>query len=171
MTDETGDGQGATGGVDGDAFRAGMARRAGAVAVVTSRAGDEVHGMTMTDWVGVSVDPPLVLICCDKEANTTKVVREGGCFAVNLLRRDQEALSNTFASKKHEWERFDGLETARGVTGAPLLPDSLASFDCRVDASHEAGDHWIYVGRVLQIDLRDGEPLVYQGGGYHGLSD
>lgn len=156
-------------GVSAEAFKAGMGQRAGAVAVVTSRAGEQIHGMTMTDWVGVSVEPPLVLVCCDKSSNTNKVIAEGGCFAINVLRRDQDALSNKFSSKKLEWQRFDDLATEAGTTGAPLLPDSLASFDCRVDAAHDAGDHWIYVGRVVQIELRGGEPLLYFSGGYRGL--
>lgn len=158
-------------GVGADEFKRGMGHRAGAVAVVTSRSDDQVHGMTMTDWAGVSVDPPLLLVCCDKKSNTHQVIAAGGCFAINVLRRDQEALSNLFASKKQEWERFDGLATESGATGAPLLPDSLVSFDCRVEAAHEAGDHWIYVGLVESVDAREGEPLLHFAGQYRGLRE
>jgi flavin reductase (DIM6/NTAB) family NADH-FMN oxidoreductase RutF len=147
-------------------FKNGMSLRAGGVAVVTARAGETVHGMTVTDFAGVSADPPLALVCADKSSNTLGVIREGGCFAINLLARDQLELSNRFASKKHEWERFEGLDTEAGPTGAPLLPGCVSNIDCSLVAEHDAGDHVIFVGRVEQITSRDLEPLLYYGGSY-----
>ena len=147
-------------------FKAAMATRAGGVAIVTSCAGDLRHGMTVTDWAGVSVDPPLVLVCADKTSNTLGVIDEGGCFAVNVLAAGQEEISNKFASKKDEWRRFEGLEVEKGDTGAPLLGCALTSIDCRVEAAHEAGDHRIYVGRVERVVMREGQPLVFFGGAY-----
>ena len=70
---------------------------------MTTRAGERVHGMTVSAFTEVSLDPPLVLICADKSSNTLPVIEEGRVFAVNVLARDQEALSNRFASKKDEW--------------------------------------------------------------------
>lgn len=154
--------------VSADEFKAGLGKRAGGVAIVTARAGDDIHGMTVTDWAGVSVDPPLVLVCADKGANTLAVIEKGRCFALNVLARDQEALSNKFASKKQEWERFEGLDLVDGPSGAPLLPGTIASLDCTVYAQHDAGDHVIYVGQVEQIVQREGEPLVYFQGQYCG---
>jgi flavin reductase (DIM6/NTAB) family NADH-FMN oxidoreductase RutF len=157
--------------ISADEFKAALATRAGAVAVVTSRAGDQVHGMTITDWAGVSVDPPLVLLCADKNSNTLEVIEKGQCFAINVLAQGQDALSNKFASKKDEWTRFEGLEVEEGPTGAPLIASAITSLDCRVFASHEAGDHRIYVGEILHAALRGGEPLVYCGGSYRELAN
>jgi flavin reductase (DIM6/NTAB) family NADH-FMN oxidoreductase RutF len=155
--------------VDAARFRSAMSHWATGVTIVTARAGDEIHGMTVSDFCGVSLEPPLVLVCADKTSNTHAVIARGGVFAVNLLRREQEALSNRFASKKEEHRRFEGLSCGTAVTGAPLIPGALASFDCRVVAAHDAGDHVIYVGRVEAIAGGEGDPLVYYGGAYRSL--
>jgi len=144
-----------------------MGLRVAGVAIVTARAGETVHGMTVTDFTGVSADPPLMLVCADKSSTSLGVIRAGGCFALNLLADDQVDLSNRFASKEHEWERFEGLECGRAATGAPLIPAALAAFDCLVEAEHDAGDHVIFVGRVeALVGGRPGEALVYGGGRY-----
>ncbi len=152
--------------ISADEFKAVMARRAGGVAIVTARAGETVHGMTVTDYSGVSVDPPLALVCADKSSNTLGVIRDGGCFALNLLAADQVDLSNKFASKKQEWERFDGLDCDRAATGAPLIPGTVGYLDCSLEAEHDAGDHVIFVGRIEAAASRDVDPLVYVGGSY-----
>lgn len=156
--------------VDAEQFKAAMARWATGVTIVTARAGARIHGMTVSDFAGVSLDPPLVLVCADTASHTHPVIAEGRCFAVNFLAAGQEALSNRFASKREEWQRFDGLECAEAVTGAPLIPGALVGLDCRVEAAHEAGDHVIYVGRVEAVVPGEGEPLVYYGGGYRALA-
>ncbi len=155
----------------GEDFKSAMSRWATGVTIVTARAGDEIHGMTVSDFAGLSLDPPLVLVCADKDANTLGVVEKGRCFCVNVLAADQAALSNRFASKKHEWERFDGLDCDEGPTGAPLIPGALVSLDCSLEANHDGGDHVILVGRVEQIVQRPGEPLVYFEGAYRSLSE
>jgi 3-hydroxy-9,10-secoandrosta-1,3,5(10)-triene-9,17-dione monooxygenase reductase component len=118
----------------------------------------------------VSLDPPLVLVCADTASNTHALIAEGGCFAVSFLAADQQALSNRFASKALEWQRFEGLRCAEAVTGAPLIPGALVSLDCRVEAAHPAGDHVIYVGRVEALRRSEGEPLLYYGGAYRSLA-
>ena len=116
-------------------------------------------------------DPPLVLVCAAKSSNTHLVIEQGSSFAVNVLARGQEALSNKFASKKDEWTRFDGVDVDTGSTGTPLLRGTVGAFDCRVVAAHDAGDHVIYVGQVewLRIDT-EAEPLLHQSGRYGAFS-
>jgi flavin reductase (DIM6/NTAB) family NADH-FMN oxidoreductase RutF len=155
--------------IDAAQFRAALALRAGGVAIVTARAGERVHGMTVTDFTGVSLEPPLVLVCADKKSNTLPVIESGKNFAINLLATGQEALSARFASKEHEWTRFDGLDCEFGATGAPLIPGALASLSCRVVALHDAGDHVIVVGEVEEVRRGEAAPLVYWGGGYRRL--
>ena len=157
--------------ISADEFKAVMGLRASGVAIVTARAGDEIHGMTMSDFAGVSLSPPLVLICADKTANTLKVIEKGGNFAINVLARGQDALSNKFASKKDEWTRFEGLDCGRAVTGAPLIPGALASLDCTVVAQHDAGDHIIVVGLIEATQRSAGEPLLFFSGAYRALAE
>ena len=155
--------------VDAEQYKAAMGLWATGVTIVTSRAGDEVHGMTVSDFCGVSLDPPLVLICADKSSNTLGVIEKGGIFAVNLLSSEQRALSDKFASKRDEFRRFERLDCATAVTGAPLIPGALVSFDCAVVAAHEAGDHVIFVGRVEAVIVGSGQPLLYHVGAYRAL--
>lgn len=133
------------------------------VTIVTARSGDKIHGMTVSAFTEVSLEPPLVLVCAEKSSNTLPLIEEGGVFAVNVLALGQEALSQRFASKLDEWARFDGLEWDTAATGAPVLHDTAGAFDCRVVAAHDAGDHVVVVGRVewLRVDMAR-EPLVHQ---------
>lgn len=150
-------------------FRDALSLWATGVTIVTARAGDRVHGMTVSAFTEVSLDPPLVLVCADKSSNTHLLIAEGRVFAVNILAREQQALSDLFASKKDEHRRFDDLDYAGGATGAPLIAGALAALDCRVVAEHDAGDHVIYVGEVQEVRRSDREPLVHYARGYHAL--
>ncbi len=157
--------------IDADTYRSALGLWVTGVTIITARAGDEIHGMTASDFAGVSLDPPLVMVCADKQANTLGVIEKGRNLCVNLLASDQHTLSNKFASKKEEWTRFEGLDCATAKTGAPLIPGALASLDCELVALHEAGDHVIVVGQVEEVVLGRGDPLVYYTGGYRGLAE
>jgi flavin reductase (DIM6/NTAB) family NADH-FMN oxidoreductase RutF len=147
------------------------ARWATGVTIVTARAGDRIHGMTVSAFTEVSLEPPLVLVCLDRTTNTQHVIAEGGSFAVNILARGQESLAKLFACDGAEDRRFSDLHCVTGATGAPLLAGSVASLDCRLEAAHEAGDHIIYVGEVVGLQLSDGEPLLFYNRGYCGLAE
>ena len=157
--------------VDSGQFKDVLREWASGVTVVTSRHGERVHGMTVSAFASVSLDPPLVLICASKSSNTYEVIEEGRVFAANILAADQQDLSNKFASKKEEHLRFEGLDWQEGATGAPILPGALAALDCRVVAAHDAGDHVIYVGQVEAVVLDEGRPLIYYGAGYRALTE
>jgi len=152
--------------IDAEAFRAAMSSWPSGVTIVTSRAGEQIHGMTVSDFSGVSLDPPLALVCAAKSSVTTGLIEEGRCFGVNVLRLDQTALSNKFASKKDEFKRFEGVETFEATTGAPLIRDALVNLDCRVVVIHDAGDHVLCVGEIEQMQIHDGDPLIFFRGGY-----
>lgn len=147
--------------INADEFKAAMGSWASGVTIITSRSGDRIHGMTVSDFSGASLAPPLALVCASKTSNTTAMIEEGRCFGVNVLRADQSALSNKFASKKEEWTRFEGVPTFTAKTGAPLLSDALVNLDCRLVSIHEAGDHLLCVGEIEASHVREGEPLVY----------
>jgi len=152
--------------ITADEFKKAMGSWASGVTIITARAGDRIHGMTVSDFSGASLEPPLALVCAAKTSNTTALIQEGRCFGVNVLRAGQNALSNKFASKKDEWSRFEGVETFAGKTGAPLLAEALVNLDCRLVAVHEAGDHLLCVGQIEEAHVREGEPLLYFRGSY-----
>ena len=152
--------------VNPDEFKASLGCRATGVSIVTSRHGDLVHGMTVSDFVSVSLEPPLVMVSASETANTLKFIRAGKCFALNILCAGQEGLANLFAVKGNEDLRFDGLETDKAVTGAPLIQGAKANLDCTLVAEHVAGDHVLCIGQVEHVNIRDLEPLVYYKGKY-----
>jgi len=146
------------------------ARWATGVTIVTARAGERVRGMTVSAFTEVSLVPPLVLVCIDKNAKTQSVIADGEAFAVNLLAREQEPLARRFACREAEDRRFADLDFESGETGAPLLPGSVASLDCRLRASHEAGDHIIFIGEVVGLRVSEGDPLLFCDRVYCGLA-
>jgi len=157
--------------VTADAFREALADWVSGVTIVTSRHDDRIHGMTVSAFSSVSLDPPLVLVCADQRSDTHAVIAESGCFAVNVLGQQHQELSTRFAVKKDEHLRFEGLAHAPLATGAPVLDDALVALDCRVEAAHDAGDHVIYVGRVEGLRRRAGAPLLYHRGRYRALAE
>jgi flavin reductase (DIM6/NTAB) family NADH-FMN oxidoreductase RutF len=136
------------------------------VAVVAARStAGKLCGLTANAVTSVSLDPPLVLACIEKSADSHDCIREGGAFSINVLASDQERLARRFAA----WdipEKFEGIAHMAGVTGAPILEDALAWVECRVHAEHTAGDHTIFIGEVVGGDAREGTPLLYYRGGY-----
>jgi flavin reductase (DIM6/NTAB) family NADH-FMN oxidoreductase RutF len=141
------------------------------VTIVTARSGDRIHGMTVSAFTEVSLEPPLVLVCVDRTSNTQPLIAEGGVFAVNILARDQEPLAKRFACVDAEDRRFVDLDCESGATGAPLLAGAVASLDCRLESAHESGDHIIYVGEVVGVHVSDGDPLLFYKRGYCGLAE
>jgi flavin reductase (DIM6/NTAB) family NADH-FMN oxidoreductase RutF len=152
--------------IDADGFKQVLSHWVTGVTIVTTRDGDRIHGMTVSAFTEVSLDPPLVLVCADKGSNTHPVIATGKCFAVNVLASDQAELSNRFASKKLESSRFDEVAYESGETGAPLLGGVVANLDCRLVAAHDHGDHMVYVGEVVDARYHEREPLLYHAGSY-----
>ncbi len=136
------------------------------VSVVAARPDDGAPcGLTANAFCSVSLDPPLVLVCVEKTADSHDCIARAGAFSVNVLRGEQEQLARRFAAHDVA-EKFDGVGFHAEATGAPVFDDALAWVDCRIWATYEAGDHTIYIGRVLAGDAREGVPLLYYRGGY-----
>jgi flavin reductase (DIM6/NTAB) family NADH-FMN oxidoreductase RutF len=126
--------------------------------------------MTASSLVSVSLVPPLLSVCCDLETRTLELIREVHRFGITVLGRDQEQLSNRFASKTFEDVRFEGQKYHLGESGCPLLDGGIAEFECSLHEIVRAGDHDIVIGQVLRASAVEGEPLVYWAGSYRGLS-
>ncbi len=152
-------------------FRDALRHFPSGVTIVTIRAGDEVHGLTVSAFASVSPDPPLILIMIDHRHRAHEIMEaEGAVFAVNILGEDQVELSNRFAWVKDE-DRFAEGRWSEQATGAPVLLDALAWLDCTIHSRAKAGTHTIYVGEVQRagVPRPDGEPLVYWNRGYRHL--
>jgi flavin reductase (DIM6/NTAB) family NADH-FMN oxidoreductase RutF len=151
--------------VDRRQLREGLGRFATGVAIVTTRtASGKLEGLTANSFSSVSLDPPLVLWCLRRDAASAPAFAGTGVFAVNVLGAHQHALSRHFSTPTPD--KFAGLRHTSGLEGCPLLEDSLAHFECRTVNAVEAGDHVIFIGRVLRLTHRDGEPLIFSGGRY-----
>jgi flavin reductase (DIM6/NTAB) family NADH-FMN oxidoreductase RutF len=150
-------------------FRATVGSFATGVTVVTTRGEEHAYGMTANAFSSVSLDPPLVLVCVMAHSEGSQHIEKNGCFAVNILRADQEPLSRYFASRDRPRGRdaFSEVPHRTAATGSPLLEGAIGYLDCRLHSAHEAGDHQIFIGEVLELGTEpDGQPLLFHGGKY-----
>jgi flavin reductase (DIM6/NTAB) family NADH-FMN oxidoreductase RutF len=127
------------------------------------------HGLTISSFTPVSLDPPLVLICLGRETASLETFRNVKHFGINVLAHDQRGLSERFARKGQE--RFDGLEWTPGETGVPLLAGALAQMECQVTQRIPAGDHEIFIGEMVCARVHKGEPLIHFSGRYRKLAE
>lgn len=146
-----------------DQFRDTLRFFASGVTIVTSRRGDERHGMTVSAFVSVSADPPLVAVLIERSTGLNTLLEgEDAVFAISFLTTDQIELSNRFAFERQE-DRFLAGRWESAETGAPVLADGLAWLDCRLESRHPAGSHQLYIGRVVasKVSRPDAAPLLY----------
>jgi 3-hydroxy-9,10-secoandrosta-1,3,5(10)-triene-9,17-dione monooxygenase reductase component len=153
---------------DPELFREVFGRFATGVAVITSAGPAGAGGMTANALCSLSLDPLLALVCFENRARTLPIVREAGRFAVNLLAAHQERLAGVFASKLPEAEKLEGV-AHRLQHGVPVIEGSLAWAICELREVLAGGDHTIVIGRVLEMGLGEGEPLLWYSGRYHAL--
>ncbi len=147
-------------------FREVLGRFASGVTVVTAISDGAPVGLTCQSFSSVSLNPPLVLFVPARTSRAWPVIQRAGTFCVNFLGHGQEDLSNTMASRGVD--KFAGVEWRPSpVTGSPMLAHTLGYVDCAIHAVHEAGDHDVVIGRVVDLDLGDAqEPLLFFEGGY-----
>jgi 3-hydroxy-9,10-secoandrosta-1,3,5(10)-triene-9,17-dione monooxygenase reductase component len=144
------------------------------VTVVTTVHDGRLRGMAVSAFVSISFEPPLVMISLAHEAGTCEMIAESGVFAVNILSDDQEFLSERFAARAPIVnEKFEGVSYEVAVTGSPILPESIAWYDCRVEVTHDGGDHLVIIGRVVALGFGDEvrRPLLYYANRYAHLKD
>lgn len=147
-------------------FKAAMRHFPTGVTVVTSVRDGEPRGLTVSAFASVSVDPPMVLICINREARSYLYISTSKIFCVNFLSGDQRGLAERFAGKIRE-RQFEGVEYDIETTGAAVLHGTVAHLDCEVVEEHHAGSHSIFIGRVLSCASRTGSPLGYYNGDFH----
>jgi flavin reductase (DIM6/NTAB) family NADH-FMN oxidoreductase RutF len=151
--------------VDSGRFRHVLGHFATGVAVITAAAPSGPVGMAVSSFTSVSLEPPLVAFLPDKASTSWPKIRGAGVFCVNILSAGQEELCARFARKGGD--KFAGVPWRPAASGAPVLDGAMAWIDCELSQTFESGDHYIAIGRVLQLDAADyGAPLVFFQGGY-----
>jgi 3-hydroxy-9,10-secoandrosta-1,3,5(10)-triene-9,17-dione monooxygenase reductase component len=152
--------------VDGARYRQVLGHFPTGVTVITAATDDGPVGLCVGSFTSVSLDPPLVAFCAGDSSTSYPRIEAAGHYCVNILGEDQEDVARVFASKSDD--KFAGVGWRPSpATGAPVINDVLAWIDCEIDAIHEAGDHWIVVGRVLDLEIgHEGGPLVFFRGGF-----
>jgi flavin reductase (DIM6/NTAB) family NADH-FMN oxidoreductase RutF len=159
--------------VDRDALRGAMRHWATGVTIVSSVSGGIQHGMTVSSFTSISLDPPMVLISLAGSSRTYELVQRSGVFGVTVLGQAQSEISDRFAGRTpDDQDRFVGLETFTLETGAPFLAGGEACFDCRVTAHYLVGDHTLFVGRVVAVrSTPQAGPLLYYDRAYRQLGE
>jgi flavin reductase (DIM6/NTAB) family NADH-FMN oxidoreductase RutF len=145
------------------ALRDALGAYATGVTVVTAMTPAGPVGITANSFTSVSLDPPLVLWCPALRSARYPAFAEAAHYAIHVLAADQLEVCRRFA---RSGAHFDGVDYALSPEGQPVLPGSLARFDCAAVARHDGGDHAILLGRVLRHETRPGDPLLFWGGRY-----
>ena len=154
-----------------DDFKAGMRQLAAGVTVITASHNGSQDGLTATAACSVSAAPPQLLICVNRLAGAYELIRAAGSFGVNILARSQEDVAIRFAGMDdaHRNDRYDLGTWTEIVTGAPILREALAGFDCTISDQFDVGTHSIFIGRIVGISHQEGAPLIYGNGAFTGL--
>jgi len=155
---------------DSNAFRRCLGKFATGVTVVTCLdAAGRPCGITANSFSSVSLDPPLILWNIAKVSNSLEAYKQAEYFAINVLAADHQAVATHFARSDHT--RFANVDHVMSERGSPLLSDTLAQFECRTNAIHDCGDHFIIIGEVVAFRSSDRDPLLFFAGQYRKLEN
>lgn len=150
-------------------FREGMSRLIGAVTVITTDGPAGPGGFTASAVCSVTEDPPMLVVCMNRNSRQHKVFSSNGVLCVNVLTADQEKISRTFSGAATVEERFQVDRWSVLGTGAPALQNALVNFDTRIVQTIEAGTHSIFLCGIdtVRIKPEDHPGLAYFGRKYH----
>ena len=151
---------------DDRAFRNAMGNFCTGIVVATGMLDDTPAGFAAQSFVSLSLDPPLVALCPGKGSSSWPKLRDAGHFCVNILASDQKHVCDTMAQSGVD--KFTEIPWTPGQTGAPILDAVMGYVECALEAEHEAGDHTIAIGRVVDFKIlrEDAGPLLFFRGGY-----
>lgn len=152
-------------------FRRTLGHFCSGIVVVTAIGGDGAPvGLTCQSFFSLSLDPPLVAFSPALTSGTYAHIRRAGAFCINILEERQQAACANFARK--DVDRWESVGWDIAATGSPVLDGVLAWIDCRFEAEHVIGDHYLVVGRIAAMGTSDDpthRPLLYYKGAYGGL--
>ncbi|MBL4917634.1 flavin reductase family protein [Szabonella alba] len=152
---------------DARLFREALGRFATGVTVVTTAGPEGPLGFTANSFASVSLDPPLVLWSPARASARFRIFATAQHFAIHVLAEEDAELCARFA---RQGAGFTGLDAAFSPEGIPLIPGTLARYECVQHATHDGGDHLVILGRVLRFAAREGAPLLFSQGQYGGFS-
>lgn len=132
------------------------------VTIVTTRVGEQVHAMTANAFTSVSLDPPLILVSIAKQAKMHGHLEQASHFGVSILSSSQERVAWHFAGRPSPDLARDVFDRKKEVHD--FLEGSIAHIGCEMHARHDAGDHVLFLGRVLHLSCQEGEPLIFHSG-------
>jgi flavin reductase (DIM6/NTAB) family NADH-FMN oxidoreductase RutF len=139
----------------------------GVTVITTQDKNANPSGLTANAFTSLSLDPPLALICVDKQAHCYFSFEESKIFAINVLGEGQEDISRRFATKGAD--KFAGIRWHRSKNGYVLIDGAIGHIECRIVQSHDGGDHTIYIGEIVSAIASAGRPLLFFKGKYHRL--
>jgi flavin reductase (DIM6/NTAB) family NADH-FMN oxidoreductase RutF len=152
--------------INADDYKSLMRCWATGVTIITTVGSNGPHGMTASSFTGVSLDPPLILVCISHHTHTHEHLKENDAFGVHLLRAGQEELANRCAGMNGaEGHQFPELPQAIGPWGVPLLDDCLMALVCRVRSAYDT----IFLAEVHCARMGTGAPLLYFNRAYYRL--
>jgi len=166
MSNRDTDGNGGKAAVEADRFRAALRLVPEPVAIVTTVHDGQRHGLTATAFSSVSAEPPQILVCVHQRATSWGLIRDSGRFAVNFLAVAHRPLAQAFARSGDKDEHFGLAQWKTLESGAPVLVDAIAALDCALEQQQLVGTHLILIGRVVDVTIGSGEPLLYRAGGF-----
>lgn len=155
-----------------DEFRRAMGCFATGVTVITVDDAGKVEGMTANAFASVSLDPMLVLVCVSHTARTHAHLHARKRFGINVLSEHQRKISVHYALAERDpalAEEAAGAKFDHTEHGTPVLHGALAYLECRLQTTHEAGDHTIFIAEVEDVVVHEGRPLLYFQGEYRGI--
>jgi flavin reductase (DIM6/NTAB) family NADH-FMN oxidoreductase RutF len=140
-------------------FREVISHFASGVTVVTTFHDERAYGTTASAVTSLSLEPPMLLVCMNKQSETGRAVAASGHFAVNILGAGHAELADRFAQKGGD--KFAGVPTSAGQWGAPLFDEAVATLECRVTEQTAVATHYVLFAEVVSAAARGGEPLAY----------
>jgi flavin reductase (DIM6/NTAB) family NADH-FMN oxidoreductase RutF len=155
-------------GVSPEAFRDALGAYATGVTVVTAVGPEGPSGATANAVTSLSLEPPMMLACLDRDSRTLTSVRAQGRFGVNALAAGQAELARAFSAKHPGPEKWAGVEWSERQ-GLPRLDGALVWVACELRDLIDGGDHLILTGNVLEAEAREGHPLLFHRGDYRDL--
>lgn len=159
--------------LDPEQLRQSMRAWTSGVTIVTASIHGEEHGMTVSSFTSIALEPPLIMVSLQTSSRTHGLVSRAQSFGVTILSADQQQISEVFAGRIPDTEdRMAGIETGTLVTGAPFIKGGLAWLDCRVRQTIPIGSNTMFLGEVVAArGTGEGQPLVYHDRSYKHFSE
>lgn len=157
--------------LDPEQLRKSMRAWTSGVTIVTASYAGEQHGMTVSSFTSIALEPPLIIISLHTASRTHDLVAQANAFAVTILGDGQQDISDRFAGRVSDTEdRLAGIETETLITGAPFIKGGLAYLDCRVTEAITVGTNTLFLAEVVAARGNgEGKPLVYHDRKYRRL--